>query len=146
VKAGKAGPAAPGKDHAGMKNILIIDDDPGIRECLGDAVNRYGYRPVPHADGASALSLLASGEPIDAAIVDLIMPGMDGLEFLVRAKLLAPDLPCIVLSGDRSMEDYLKAKQLGVVEYLTKPFRIRELGKTLMTAVNKCVAGSVPGE
>ena len=129
-----------------MKRIMIVDDDPGIRECLGEAMNRYGYLPVPHADGASALSRLASGERIDAAIVDLIMPGMDGLEFLVRARMIAPDLPCIVLSGDISIEHYLKVKQLGVVEYLTKPFRIKELGKVLLSAIDTCAAGGVSGE
>jgi len=129
-----------------MKSILILDDEADFRECLGEVVKRYGYRPVPHADGASALSLLASGEPIDAAIVDLIMPGMDGLEFLDRARRIAPYLPCIVLSGDSSIEHYLKAIQLGAVEYLNKPVRIGELRKVILSAINKSAEGSAPGK
>jgi CheY-like chemotaxis protein len=146
VKTMKADSADFGKDHEDMKSILIIDDDSGIRECLGDAVNRCGYRPVPYADGASALSLLASGEHIDAAIVDLIMPGMDGFEFLAHAHGIAPQLPCIVLSGDISIEHYLKAMQLGAIEYLSKPFRIRDLGRVLISVTNKCATSSVPGK
>ena len=146
LKAFKADFAAPGKDYEKMKSIMIIDDDPGIRVCIGEAVNRCGYRPVAHADGASALALLASGERIDAAIVDLKMPGMDGFEFLARARRIAPGLPCIVLSNDGSIEDYLKVMQLGAVEYLNKPFRIGELGKILMTAINKSAEASATGE
>ena len=129
-----------------MKSILIVDDDQEFRDCLGEVVNRCGYRPVSHADGASALSLLASGERIDAAIVDLIMPGMDGFEFLARARRIAPDLPCIMLSGNGSIEDYLKVMQLGAVEYLNKPFRIGELGKILLSAINKSASESAPGD
>jgi two-component system response regulator (stage 0 sporulation protein F) len=104
-------------------------------------MNRYGYRSLLYADGEAALSPLASGVPIDAAIIDLIMPGMSGLEFLVRARWIAPHLPCIVLSGYSSTEQYLKAMQLGATEYLNKPVRIRELGKVVASVLEKNLSG-----
>lgn len=129
-----------------MKTIMVIDDDPGCRELLGEAMSRYGYRPLLYADGAAALSPLASGEPVDAAIVDLIMPGMGGLEFLARARRITPHLPCIVISGYGSTEQYLKAMQCGATEYLHKPLRIRDLERAVAAALNASRPGSPASE
>ncbi len=108
-----------------MKTILVVDDEKGVCFSL-KAVFHGQYRVLTAADGPSALRL-AEEEGPDLAIVDLMMPGMSGLELLPRLKALDPQLTVLVLSAMHEIAHVVQAVQTGAAQYLTKPFDVREL-------------------
>jgi len=118
------------------KKILVVDDDPGALECVHEILTRQGYESIPCSGASTALPLLASETSLDLAIIDLIMPDMNGLEFHATMKRLRPGLPCILVTGYGSVETYLNAINNGVFEYLNKPYRSIEL-KALVAAALK---------
>ena len=122
------------------KKILLVDDDPGVLECLHEILSRQGYEPASCSNASSALALVSSGAPFALAIIDLILPDMNGLECHARIKQLRPDLPCIVATGHCSVESYLTALSNGVFEYLNKPFRSRELQAVVGAAIGKAAS------
>lgn len=102
--------------------ILIIDDEPGLRRSLGAHLEDMEYAVMEAANGQEGLeALLANPAGLEAAVVDLNMPVMDGYEFIRRAVPLAPELPLVVLSGVGIVEDALKAMRLGAWDFITKP-------------------------
>jgi DNA-binding NtrC family response regulator len=130
------------------KTILVVDDDPAVLDYIHEILTMYGYESVTYSDGSTALTLIASGDPLDLAIVDLNMPDMNGLEFHARIKQLRPKLPCILVTGQSSVESYLNAMNSGVFEYLNKPFSSRELKAVVAAALEKSalMSGSGPGQ
>lgn len=119
------------------KTILVVDDDPDVLECAHEILTMHGYESVPCSEAAAALTLLASGASLDLAIIDLVMPVMNGLEFHAQVKQLRPGLPCIVVTGHTSVESYLNAINSGISEYLNKPYRSRELLTVVAAALEK---------
>lgn len=113
------------------KTILVVDDDPGALECIHEALSRQGHESIPCSNASAALSLLSSGAALDLAIIDLIMPDMNGLELHGRIKQRWPELPCIMVTGSSSVESYLSAVSSGVSEYLSKPYQSSELKKVV---------------
>ncbi len=105
--------------------ILVVEDEPVIREVIEAALVLHGYDVVITASGAQALQELKTG-PIHAIVVDMLIPRMSGLDFLARMDADHGTIPVLVISGgERSMlEDALK---LGASASLMKPFRIGEL-------------------
>ncbi len=102
--------------------VLVVDDDPDIREAIIDLLDGVGYAAVGSADGACALEELRRGLHPCAILLDLMMPGMNGWQFhdeVVREPDLAR-IPVIVMSGDAETER--KAAHLGIGEVLKKPF------------------------
>ena len=105
-----------------MKNILIIDDDIPINNLLEEALSREGYR-ISHAySGTEALLFLAQTKP-DLILLDLMLPGLSGEEVLPRIK----GIPVIVVSAKADVDDKVKLLYGGAVDYITKPFQIKEL-------------------
>ena len=105
--------------------VLVVDDEPGIRLLLRRYLEREGYRVVEAADGAAALTLLAA-EPVDLAVVDVMMPKVDGFE-LVRQLRATSDLPVILLTGKGEESARVAGLELGADDYVTKPFSMPEL-------------------
>ena len=105
--------------------VLVVDDEPGIRLLLRRYLEREGYRVVEAADGAAALTLLAA-EPVDLAVVDVMMPKVDGFE-LVRQVRATSDLPVILLTGKGEESARVAGLELGADDYVTKPFSMPEL-------------------
>jgi excisionase family DNA binding protein len=103
--------------------ILVVDDDPAIRELLAKALTAAGYRVDLAADGPVALARLAESA-YDLLITDLKMPGQDGLSLIREARTTSPSLPVIVITGYSSEATAIEAINLGVAGYLTKPFRL----------------------
>lgn len=107
-----------------MADILIIDDDDGVRRALERILDREDHRVLTASDGAAGMRLLEAEHP-DLVITDVYMPEMDGIEFLIRIRDAEPELPIIVISGggfapaDFVLED---ASQLGADAILSKPF------------------------
>ncbi len=100
--------------------VLIIDDEPIVRQAFADCLTDAGYRVLEAADGADGLDKLRASPP-DLILCDLRMPGLDGLDVLARAREQDPDLPVIVVSGAGSMADAVEALKRGAWDYVTKP-------------------------
>jgi two-component system response regulator AtoC len=106
--------------------VLVIDDDPGIREYLEALGLRQGYHVTAVGDGEEALARLGECHP-DIVTLDAVLPGMDGLETLRQLKKLAPTVPVIMLSGHGQASTIVEAMRLGASNFLRKPFEAEEL-------------------
>ena len=114
--------------------ILIVDDDQGTLASLSRAFALEGYTAITSASAARALERLQE-EPVDAILSDVVMPEMDGLEFLTRVKEQAPDVPVILMSGQATVETALKATRLGALDFVEKPVGLDRLLLTLRNAL-----------
>jgi len=104
-----------------MASILIVDDEPGIREFVADALAADGHEPVQAADGATAVAELHA-RAFDLMITDLKMPGvLGGVDLLRKARSEQPDMEVIVLTAHGSVESAVAAMKLGAFDYLQKP-------------------------
>jgi two-component system response regulator ChvI len=106
--------------------VALVDDEQNIRELVGYALKREGYRVVTYQDGAEAWSAFRQALP-DLVILDIIMPRMDGLELCRRIRKLSETLPLIFLSSKDEEFDKVLGLELGADDYLCKPFSTREL-------------------
>jgi len=106
--------------------ILVVDDDAGNRDVLARRLSRDGYVVRTAADGEAALSILraSAGRPVDLALLDVMMPGMDGYELLRRIKADAAlrDIPVLMISALDQLESVVRCIELGAEDYLPKPF------------------------
>ena len=110
-----------------MAKVLIVDDDRFFLAILGSFVtNRLRMHPLLVQDGASALSLLEK-EPVDLVLLDILMPGMDGLQVLRGIKDRHPSLPVIMVTGSEVMEHAIVALREGADDFIRKPPDIDEL-------------------
>ncbi len=106
--------------------ILIIDDEPSVRESLQGILEDEGYQIFEAESGENGLEQLTSAEP-DLILLDILMPdGIDGLETLRRIKQISPDTPVILMSGHATL-DLKLADQLGAVDFVSKPFSIDDI-------------------
>jgi len=108
-----------------MTTILIVDDDPNIRELLRFYLQRDGYQPAEAADGEEALEILQK-EHIHLSIVDIMMPNMDGYELCERIRT-AYDIPVLMLTAKGEITDKEKAYDVGTDDYVVKPFEPKEV-------------------
>jgi CheY-like chemotaxis protein len=116
-----------------MARILVIDDDPAVRAAMQMVLERDGFEVSAVGDGPAGVKLVAA-EDFDLLLVDLFMPGMDGLETIRQVHRHKPGLPIVIMSGlsfataGTPPPDFLAmAGKLGAVGNLKKPFRPREL-------------------
>jgi DNA-binding response OmpR family regulator len=108
-----------------MPHILIVEDDPALRETLRYNFERQGYRVSCAADGEQALEL-AGREPPDAVVLDVMLPKLDGFD-VCRALRRASTVPILMLTARDDEVDKIVGLELGADDYLTKPFSVREL-------------------
>jgi DNA-binding NtrC family response regulator len=106
--------------------LLIVDDDPDFRGTLARRFMRRGYNVHEASDGEEALAEI-EGRHFDVAIVDMVMPGMSGLDLLEQFRTVSPECESIVLTGQATIESAVAAIKLGAYDYLTKPFPLVEL-------------------
>ncbi|MCP3983180.1 MAG: sigma-54-dependent Fis family transcriptional regulator [bacterium] len=106
--------------------VLVIDDDPGIREYLDALLERHGYEVFTAGSGEEALDGLSKTRP-DLVTLDVVLDGMDGIETLRRLKKRLPDVPVVMLSGHGHARTIVEAMQLGASDFLRKPFEVEEL-------------------
>jgi len=117
-------------------DILIVDDERSMREFLGIYLRREGYRIEAAAGGKEALAVLKA-RAFDLVITDLRMPDVDGLAVLAEAKRLHPDTEVIVVTAFSTTETAIAAMKAGAHDYLTKPFKIDEVGLVVSRAMEK---------
>jgi DNA-binding response OmpR family regulator len=101
-------------------SVLVVDDELPVRLTVREILRRAGYDTLAVASGEEALALLRS-RPVELALIDLVMPGMGGVELMRHLKDVAPDMVLIVLTARGSMETAIEALRLGAHDYLTKP-------------------------
>ncbi|MFE3574189.1 response regulator [Lysinibacillus sp. NPDC059133] len=109
-----------------MKRLLIVDDQPGIRLLLNEVLKKEGYGTYLAANGIEALKY-AEEEEIDCVLLDMKIPGMDGIEILKRLKEKWPQLPVFMMTAYGELDVVQEALDLGAIRYFTKPFDIFEV-------------------
>ena len=115
-----------------MKNILIIDDDIHIGNLLEETLKKDGYKISRAYSGTEALLLLSNITP-DLILLDLMLPGLNGEEVIKYIK----NIPVIVISAKVDIDDKVKLLLSGAVDYITKPFDIRELKARIIVNLKK---------
>ncbi len=118
--------------------ILIVDDQFGIRLLLNEVFQKEGYETFQASNGKAALEI-ASKECPDLVLLDIKIPGMDGIEILKKLKEEDPSLYVIVMTAYGELDIINEAMESGALTYFTKPFDINELAQT----VNKYLDGKV---
>jgi two-component system OmpR family response regulator len=106
--------------------IMIIDDEAGVRDLLGDALKLAGFETITAADAMIAQTLLRNTKP-DLLIVDINMPMMDGFEFIERIRGNGDNTPALMLSARGDRADVTRGLTIGADDYVTKPFGLEEL-------------------
>ncbi len=119
-----------------QKLILIAEDDPSVNRLITFKLGKEGFKVRSTSDGKEALKA-ALEEDIDAAIIDVMMPFLDGIQVLKRIRAEKPQLPVIILTVKSRGEDIHKALELGADQYMTKPFQTAELVKSLKSLLGE---------
>ena len=101
--------------------ILVVDDEKDIRDLFQDVLVQEGYQVFTATNGAEAISL-GKRNRLDLALVDIKMPGMDGIEVFQKLKKVKKDMEAIILTGYGTLRTAKEAMRLGAYDYLTKPF------------------------
>ncbi len=118
------------RDSKGFR-VLVVDDAEGIRTYLANLLELKGYDVDTAEDGRRALALLEGGAAPDVVILDVMMPGLDGIETLRRLREIDEEVPVVMLSVVGKAGTIVDAMRLGASDYLNKPFEEEELEATL---------------
>lgn len=119
--------------------VLVVEDEPRMRELLERAMRGWGFEVTTARSGEEAMRQSAETVP-DVVVLDLNLPGVDGLEFFSRFRERYPMVQGIVLTGFASLESARRAVHLDVVEFLTKPCHLGELEQALDRAIRRIPA------
>ena len=132
---GRRRAAAARRRGRGMSRILVVDDEPVVRELTVEILRRSGYNPHGVPSAKQALELLDE-EPFDLVVSDVVMPEMTGVEFLYELRERLPDLPVLLMTGgSKEPERATKAVALGACSLLYKPFTHAELKAAVEAAL-----------
>jgi len=118
-----------------MQRILVIDDEPSIRELLKDFFTGKGFEVTTSSDGETALNLLKDNK-FDLLLLDLMMPGMNGLDVLREIASEKLDIPSIMITAYASVSTAVEAMKLGAFDYITKPFVLEDVYLTARRALD----------
>lgn len=117
-----------------LGRLLIVDDEAQLLAALCEILGEQGYETVGAPSGIEGLRRL-EGERFDVVLTDLMMPGMDGIQFLKGAKEIDPQLTGIVMTGQGSIPSAVEAMKIGAFDYLLKPFNLQVVGPVLARAM-----------
>ena len=120
--------------------VLVVDDEPTVREVVSRYLELGGYRVATASDGHAALALSAEARP-DLVILDLMLPGMDGLEVCRRLRAAAPT-PIVMLTAKSHEADRIVGLELGADDYVVKPFSPRELVARVRSVLRRTRGGA----
>ena len=125
-----------------MYRIFVVEDDEAIRRLLCMNLSIAGYDPAPAKDGQEALEMLQSGARFDVALVDVMLPGIDGFQLMEPLK--ARGIPVIYLTAKNDLESKLTGLTSGAEDYIVKPFEVMELLVRMEKVLARhCVGGIV---
>jgi len=119
-----------------MTRVLIVDDEPAVRAALDRALRLDGYDVTLAADGREALDRLADARQ-DAVILDVAMPGIDGLEVCRRLRAADDRTPVLMLTARDAIDDRVAGLDAGADDYLVKPFALKELKARLRALLRR---------
>jgi DNA-binding NtrC family response regulator len=128
--------AAPPPEFRDPPKVLVVEDDPVVRELLASFLQRKRYLVKVAGDGLDALAILHQ-EPMDLILSDVRMPGMSGLDLLREVKERDPEIQLILVSGHTSVRDAVEAIQLGAADYVEKPIDFRRLDRVIASVLEK---------
>lgn len=114
--------------------VLLVDDEEELVGTLAERLSLRGYEVTYLLDGAEAVRRAAQ-EPFDVLVLDVMMPGMNGLEVLKEIKRTRPEMPVILLTGRGSEQDSQTGLELGAFDYIMKPVKIDRLIEIMLKAV-----------
>ena len=117
------------------KLILLVDDEESIRASLRGILEDEGYQTVEAENGADAIDMIRDQVP-DLVLLDIWMPGMDGIQALERIKSLFPEMTVVMMSGHGTIETAVKATKMGAFDFIEKPFSLDKLLITVGNAIN----------
>ena len=121
--------------------MLVVDDDPTVREVVAEYLSRAGMEVAEAADGVHAVELAQEWQP-DLVVLDLMLPGLDGLEVCRRLRRLHSGLPVVMLTARDAEEDRVAGLELGADDYVTKPFSPRELVLRVQSVLRRVTGGA----
>jgi two-component system response regulator MprA len=116
--------------------ILVVDDEPAVREAVDRALRLEGYQTEMVPDGRAALDALAERPP-DAVVLDVLMPELDGLEVCRRLRAAGDRTPVLVLTARDAVSDRVRGLDAGADDYLVKPFALEELRARLRALLRR---------
>lgn len=121
-----------------MWRVLIVEDDPGMNEYIGEVLTKQGFKVDSAFDGFAGLDAIRASAP-QVVILDIFMPEKDGLEMLVELRRIAASLPVLVISGKQHLLSGCSmqlARQLGADDVLAKPFTPKALVERVLALAN----------
>ena len=125
-----------------MRTVLVVDDEPPVRDIVGQYLVRDGYRVVATGDGRAVMDLIERESP-DLVVLDVMLPGIGGLE-LCRAIRSRGSIPVILLTARSEETDRIVGLELGADDYVTKPFSPRELVARVRAVLRRSADGAAP--
>src|SRR5690349_3815156 len=133
----------PPQAAAAPTHLLLVEDEPALARALQLALERRGFHVAHCADGSSALQRLRHDPPA-AVLLDLGLPGMDGLQVLHRARAEGVRVPVLVLTARAGIGDRVVGLNAGADDYLSKPFDLDELEARVRALLRRCGADDTP--
>ena len=127
------------------KSVLVVDDEPKIVDVVGDYLRSAGFSVTTAADGERALEL-ARARPPDLVVLDLGLPGLDGLDVTRELRRASPPVPIIMLTARGEETDRVLGLELGADDYLVKPFSPRELVARVRAVLRRTEIGQAERE
>ncbi len=121
-------------------DVLVVDDEPQVRQIVASYLEREGFRVRTAADGNAALAELAKKRP-DLVVLDLMLPGVDGLTVLKRLRASGDQVPVIVLSAKGQESERVAGLELGADDYLAKPASPREVAARVRAVLRRAGSG-----
>ncbi|MCX7426128.1 MAG: sigma-54 dependent transcriptional regulator [Planctomycetia bacterium] len=127
------------------RTILVVDDEASQRELLGGFVRALGFQPKEAASGEEALKAIGDRPP-DMVLLDVRMPGMDGIKTLAAIRKTSGDLPVLLITAQPDLRQAVDAVKSGADDYLTKPVDLDELEAAILDALGRTDAMAAPAE
>jgi two-component system OmpR family response regulator len=143
ASAGGLGGATTAPPSSKTLRGLVVEDDAAIASFLVKGLTEAGFAVDQAGSGGAALEM-ASREPYDVAVVDLMLPGLDGLALIEELRRRRIKVPVIILSAKRSVDDRVRGLQAGGDDYLTKPFAFEELLARVQALIRRSTGAAEP--
>lgn len=128
-----------------LMRILVVEDDPTLAEFVGKGLREAGYVVDLAADGRTGLDRAAAEQP-DLAVIDIMLPGLDGLSLIDALRRRGLTFPVLILSAKQSVDDRVRGLEGGGDDYLTKPFAFAELLARVQALLRRSTAAGEPTE